>query len=72
MPSLYQGEDRLSALETLIPTEKDLILLYEKLIPKISNGEIAEQLNRHLALKREHLFTQKWLLDNARKINGLT
>lgn len=71
MPSLYQGEDRLSALETLIPTEKDLILLYEKLIPKISNGEIAEQLNRHLALKREHLFTQKWLLDNARKIKGL-
>lgn len=72
MPAIYPGEDRLSALETLIPTEKDLILLYEKLIPMISNEEIAEQLNRHLALKREHLFTQKWLLENAQKIKGLT
>ncbi|MCJ7580181.1 MAG: hypothetical protein MUP98_06570 [Candidatus Aminicenantes bacterium] len=71
MPSLYQGEDRLSALETLIPTEKDLILLYEKLIPIISNKEITDQLNLHLSLKREHLFTQEWLLKNARKIKGL-
>ena len=71
MPSLYQGEDRLSALETLVPTEKDLILLYEKLIPMISNEDISEQLNRHLAIKREHIFTQKWLLENARKIKGL-
>ena len=72
MPSLYPGEDRLSALETLIPTETDLIVLYEKLIPLISNEEIVEQLNRHLALKREHLFTQEWLLKNAQKIKGLT
>jgi len=72
MPSIYPGEDRLSALETLIPTEEELIVLYEKLIPLISNEEITEQLKRHLALKREHLFTQEWLLKNARKIKGLT
>lgn len=72
MPSFYPGKDRISALETLIPTENDLILLYEKLIPKISNKDITEQLNRHLALKREHLFTQEWLLKNAKKIKGLT
>jgi len=72
MPSQYPGEDRLSALETLIPAEQNLILLYEKLIPMISNKDIAEQLNRHLALKREHLFTQEWLLKNAQKIKGLT
>ena len=71
MPAIYPGENRISALETLIPTENDLILLYEKLIPKISNEDIAEQLNRHLALKREHLFTQEWLLKNAQKIKGL-
>ncbi len=72
MPSIYPGEDRLSALETLIPSEEELIVLYEKLIPLISNEDIAEQLKRHLALKREHLFTQERLLKNARKIEGLT
>jgi len=72
MPSIYPGEDRLSALETLIPSEKELIVLYEKLIPLISNEDIEEQLKRHLALKREHLFTQEWLLKNAREIKGLT
>ena len=71
MPAIYKGEDRLSALETLIPTEKDLITLYEKLIPKISDKDITDQLNLHLSLKREHLFTQEWLLKNARKIKGL-
>ena len=72
MPSIYPGEDRRSALETLIPVEEELIVLYEKLIPLISNKDIEEQLRRHLALKREHLFTQEWLLKNARKIKGLT
>ena len=71
MPSVYPGEDRISALETLIPTEKELIGLYEKLIPMMSDKEIAEQLGRHLALKREHLFTQEWLLKNAQTIKGL-
>ncbi len=72
MPALYPGEDRISALETLIPTETELIVLYEKLIPMISNEEIVEQLNRHLALKREHIFTQEWLLKNAQTIKDLT
>jgi len=71
MPSFYPGENRISALETLIPTENDLILLYEKLIPMISAADITDQLNLHLALKREHLFTQEWLLKNAKKIKGL-
>ncbi|MFC2167309.1 hypothetical protein ACFLQZ_05025 [Acidobacteriota bacterium] len=72
MPALYPGEDRLSSLETLIPAEEELVILYEKLIPMISNKDISEQLNRHLSIKREHLFTQEWLLKNAQKIKGLT
>jgi len=72
MPSLYPGEDRLSALESLIPTEKELVVQYEKLIPMIDNPDIKDQLNSHLANNREHLFTQNWLLKNAQKIKGLT
>jgi bacterioferritin (cytochrome b1) len=72
MPSLYPGEDRLSALESLIPVEKELIAQYEKLIPKIDNPEIQNQLNLHLGNNREHLFTQEWLLKNAQHIKGLT
>jgi hypothetical protein len=34
-------------------------------------GEIKEQLGKHLAQNREHVFTQQWLLTNARKITGL-
>lgn len=71
MPSLYPGEDRLSGLETLIPAEKNLIAKYEKLISLVPAGEIKDQLNLQLGLKREHLFTQEWLLKNARKIKGL-
>ena len=71
MPDSYPGEDRISALETLVPAEEDLIAKYEKLIPMIPAGEIQDQLRLHLALDREHLFTQNWLLTNARKIKGL-
>ncbi|MGD2295108.1 MAG: hypothetical protein PVF22_04655 [Candidatus Aminicenantes bacterium] len=71
MPSEYPGEDRLTALESLIPAEKELIFKYEKLIPKIVNEEIKDQLNSQLALDREHLFTQEWLLKNAQQIKGL-
>jgi len=71
MPSLYPGEDRLSALETLIPAEENLIAKYEKLVSRVPAGEIKDELNLHLGLKREHLFTQEWLLKNARKIKGL-
>ena len=72
MPAFYPGEDRISSLETLLPTENELVHLYEKLIPKITDKDISQQLNRHLSLKREHLFTQEWLLKNAQKIKGLT
>jgi bacterioferritin (cytochrome b1) len=71
MPSLYSGEDRLSALESLIPAEENLIAKYEKLVALVPAGEIKDELNLHLGLKREHLFTQEWLLKNARKIEGL-
>jgi hypothetical protein len=71
MPDSYPGEDRISALETLVPAEENLIAKYEKLIPMIPAGEIQDQLQLHLALDREHLFTQNWLLTNAKKIKGL-
>jgi bacterioferritin (cytochrome b1) len=71
MPSSYPGEDRLSALETLIPAERDLISKYEKLLSLVPDGEIKDQLEKHTGLDREHLFTQEWLLKNAQKIEGL-
>ena len=71
MPALYPGEDRLSALETLIPVEEELVSLYERLIPQIEDADIQKQLNIHLALNREHIFTQEWLLKNARDVKGL-
>ncbi|MFQ6036982.1 MAG: hypothetical protein ACE5LV_00030 [Candidatus Aminicenantales bacterium] len=71
MPADYPGEDRLSALETLVPAEKALISRYEKLIRLVPDGEIREELEKHLGLDREHLFTQEWLLENAKKIKGL-
>ena len=37
----------------------------------VPDGEIKDELKIHLALKREHLFTQEWLLQNARMIKGL-
>jgi hypothetical protein len=71
MPSLYEGEDRLSALRALIPAEENLIAKYENLIPLVPGGETRDQLSLQLGLKREHLFTQEWLLTNARSIKGL-
>ncbi len=71
MPDIYPGTDRLSALETLIPAEEALIKRYEKLITLVTQGEIQDQLKQHLALNREHVFTQEWLLQNAKKIKGL-
>ncbi len=71
MPASYPGEDRLSALETLLPAEEKLIAAYEKLLGLVPPGEIKDQLSLQLGLKREHLFTQEWLLKNARKIKGL-
>jgi bacterioferritin (cytochrome b1) len=71
MSPLYPGEDRFSALESLIPAEENLIAKYEKLVGLVPAGDIKDELNLHLGLKREHLFTQEWLLKNARKIRGL-
>jgi bacterioferritin (cytochrome b1) len=71
MPDLYPGTNRLSALETLIPTEEALIARYEKLITLVPEGDIQDQLKLHLALDREHVFTQEWLLQNVKKIKGL-
>ncbi len=71
MPDLYPGEDRLSALETLVPTEEKLIRLYEELIPQIPEGDAKDRLIPNLALDREHVFTQTRLLENARQIPGL-
>ena len=71
MPSAYPGEDRLPALENLIPAEKALIAKYEKLISLVKEKEIKEQLELHLALNQEHLFTDEWLLKNAQKIKGI-
>ncbi|UCE39766.1 MAG: ferritin-like domain-containing protein [Candidatus Aminicenantes bacterium] len=72
MPAAYPGEDRLSALPTLIPAEEELIAQYEKLLSLVTDGEIKEQLEKHAGLAREHLFTQKWLLKNAQIIKGLS
>jgi hypothetical protein len=71
MPSLYSGQDRLSALKTLVPAEEELIGKYEKLVPLVPEGEIRNQINLQLGLKREHLFTQEWLLKTAGRIKGL-
>jgi bacterioferritin (cytochrome b1) len=71
MPSNYPGESRINSLETLIPAEKDLIAKYERLISLIPEGEIKDQLNLHLALNREHLFTNECLFENAKNIKGL-
>jgi bacterioferritin (cytochrome b1) len=71
MPPFYPGNTRRGALETLIPAEQKLVHDYEELIAMIPAGEIKAQLVLHLASKREHVFTQEWLLKNAQKTSGL-
>jgi hypothetical protein len=71
MPDVYPGEERLSALETLIPAEESLISLYERAIALFPDGEIKTQLSLHLGLTREHLFTQECLLANAGRFKGI-
>ncbi len=63
---------RLSALEALIPAEQELIAIYEKLLAITLPGDNRDQLSLQLGLKREHLFTQEWLLKNAGRIKGLS
>jgi bacterioferritin (cytochrome b1) len=71
MPDLYAGEDRVSALESLLPIEEELVHLYEKLVPFFPEGEVKDRLTPNLALNREHVFTQAYLLENARQVVGL-
>jgi bacterioferritin (cytochrome b1) len=71
MPAGYPGENRLTALEGLVPAEELLIAKYEHLLTVVPDGESKDQLKLHLASKREHLFTQEKLLEDARRIPGL-
>ncbi len=71
MPVDYPGEGRLGALESLLPAEESLVTAYEKAAEIAPPGDVQSQLKCHLALTREHVFTQKNLLANARKIKGL-
>jgi bacterioferritin (cytochrome b1) len=71
MPTEYPGADRRSALECLLPAEKDLVAKYERVVAVVPPGDIQDQLKLHLALTREHVFTQEKLLANARRIRGI-
>ncbi|MFB0566132.1 MAG: hypothetical protein ACETWK_10705 [Candidatus Aminicenantaceae bacterium] len=71
MPSTYPGNDRYTALDALLPAEETIVTKYEKIISLVEDGEIKDQLNLHLALNREHIFTIEWLLKNAQKIKDL-
>ena len=71
MPAEYAGRNRISALESLIPAEEELVARYEKIIGLTPDGEIKDQLKIQLAMTREHVFTQDWLLKNARRVKGL-
>jgi bacterioferritin (cytochrome b1) len=71
MPTEYPGAGRLSALETLLPAEKDLVARYEEVVSIVPPGDVQDQLRLQLALTREHVFTQEKLLANARRIRGI-
>jgi bacterioferritin (cytochrome b1) len=71
MPLAYPGQDRLSALETLPGLERGLAARYEEALALDLTEDVRAQLKLHLALTREHLFTQDKLLANARRIKGL-
>jgi bacterioferritin (cytochrome b1) len=71
MPADYPGTGRLTALETLLPSELGLVAKYEAALAMGLAEEIQAQLKLHLALTREHVFTQDKLLENARRIKGI-
>jgi hypothetical protein len=71
MPVAYPGDGRLSALETLPGLENEIRLAYESALELGFPEDIRAQLRLHLALTREHAFTQDKLLGNARRIKGL-
>ena len=71
MPVEYPGTDRLSALETLPGLEREIAGLYESALKLGLPEDVRAQLRLHLALTREHVFTQDKLLANAGRIKGL-
>ncbi|MGD1009279.1 MAG: ferritin-like domain-containing protein [Candidatus Aminicenantales bacterium] len=71
MPTEYPGTDRRSALESLLPSEKDLVAKYERVVAVVPPGDVQDQLKLQLALTREHVFTQEKLLANALRIKGI-
>jgi hypothetical protein len=71
MPADYPGTGRLTALETLLPSERGLVAKYEAALATGLDEEIQAQLKLHLALTREHVFTQDKLLANAKRIKGI-
>ena len=71
MPAEYPGTDRISALESLLPSEELLVAEYERAAAMALPEDILAQIKIHLALTREHVFTQGQLLANARRIKGL-
>jgi bacterioferritin (cytochrome b1) len=71
MPTAYPGTGRLSALQTLPGLERALLARYEAALGLGLPEEVQAQLRLHLALTREHVFTQDKLLENARRIPGL-
>jgi len=71
MPAAYPGTGRLSALETLPGLERELAARYEAVLGLGLSDEVRAQLRLHLALIREHVFTQDKLLENARRIKGI-
>lgn len=71
MPLAYPGTGRLSALETFPGLERHLAAQYEEALRLDLPDEVRAQLRLHLALTREHVFTQDKLLLNARRIRGL-
>lgn len=71
MPVDYPGTGRISALESLPGLEKDLVARYEAALGLDLAEDVKAQLQLHLALTREHVFTQDRLLGNARRIKGV-
>lgn len=68
MPYVYQGGNRVEALDSTLRGEKQLIEKYELAVDLVPEGEIRNQLSAHLSLCCEHLYTQQNLLQNAQKI----
>jgi bacterioferritin (cytochrome b1) len=71
MPVAYPGASRITALETLPGLERELVSKYEAVLGLGLAEEIQAQLGLHLALTREHVFTQDKLLANAKRIKGI-